>query len=139
MKPCCPLLFSTLSQGVLQPVVSDKTSGSKMLKKARSFRDDLKVRIKRRPSTGVQQMIPQEAKNGKVKDRAKGDNPSGDEHEADDVSTRTESSVCVCVCVCVCVRACVFVICIFTFMRACMPVRAHTSIETHFVLQSVMT
>ena len=61
-----------------------------MLKKARSFRDDIKVRIKRRPSTGVQQMIPQDAKNGKVKDRAKGDNPSGDEHEAtDDVSTQS--------------------------------------------------
>lgn len=63
--------------------VTERTSGSKMLKKARSFRDDIKVRIKRRPSTGVQQMIPSD-KN--VKGKSKADIPSGDEHDGDDVS-----------------------------------------------------
>ncbi|KAH9488884.1 Rap guanine nucleotide exchange factor 1 [Bulinus truncatus] len=37
----------------------EKTSGSKMLKKAQSFREDIRNRIRRRPSTGVQQMIPE--------------------------------------------------------------------------------
>ncbi|KAI8779379.1 rap guanine nucleotide exchange factor 1, partial [Biomphalaria glabrata] len=45
----------------------EKTSGSKMLKKAQSFREDLRNRIRRRPSTGVQQMIPE------GKGRKKGD------------------------------------------------------------------
>ncbi|KAL8600828.1 hypothetical protein ACOMHN_056486 [Nucella lapillus] len=74
------------SRDEVSSFVKDKTSGSKMLKKARSFRDDLKVRIKRRPSTGFQQMIPpfaQDLRNGKVKDRARGEVTSGDEHEAD--------------------------------------------------------
>ena len=31
--------------------LSDKTSGSRMLKKARSFKEDMKGFIKRRPST----------------------------------------------------------------------------------------
>ncbi|XP_041369599.1 rap guanine nucleotide exchange factor 1-like isoform X2 [Gigantopelta aegis] len=37
---------------------TEKSSGSKMLKKARSFREDIKCKIKRRPSSGAQQMIP---------------------------------------------------------------------------------
>ena len=35
-------------------LISEKTSGSKMLKKARSFREDIKVLIKRRPSSSSQ-------------------------------------------------------------------------------------
>ncbi|XP_046542750.1 LOW QUALITY PROTEIN: rap guanine nucleotide exchange factor 1-like [Haliotis rubra] len=42
-----------------QPMTEEKSSGSKMLKKAKSFRDDIKTKIKRRPSTGAQQMIPE--------------------------------------------------------------------------------
>lgn len=69
---------------------AEKTAGSKMLKKARSFRDDIKVRIKRRPSAGVQQMIP-DSKNVKV--RGKGDNPSGDELDGDDETERLRAEV----------------------------------------------
>lgn len=33
--------------------ISEKTSGSKMLKKAKSFRDDVKNKLKRRPSSSA--------------------------------------------------------------------------------------
>ena len=58
-----------------------------MLKKARSFRDDLKVRIKRRPSTGVQQMIPQDVK-GQVQVKVKPNKGENEEEQeaTDDVS-----------------------------------------------------
>ncbi|XP_055898157.1 rap guanine nucleotide exchange factor 1-like isoform X3 [Biomphalaria glabrata] len=52
---------------ILEDHPAEKTSGSKMLKKAQSFREDLRNRIRRRPSTGVQQMIPE------GKGRKKGD------------------------------------------------------------------
>ncbi|XP_012945561.1 rap guanine nucleotide exchange factor 1 [Aplysia californica] len=58
----------------------EKTSGSKMLKKAQSFREDIKNKIRRRPSTGVQQMIP----DGKGNRKSKGDVTPGEGRSGDD-------------------------------------------------------
>ncbi|XP_050413397.2 rap guanine nucleotide exchange factor 1 isoform X2 [Patella vulgata] len=54
----------SLSLTGLDPLmeIPEKSSGSKMLKKARSFRDDIKTKIKRRPSTGAEKMIPESVK-----------------------------------------------------------------------------
>ncbi|CAG5124661.1 unnamed protein product, partial [Candidula unifasciata] len=61
---------------------AQKTSGSKMLKKAQSFREDIRNRIRRRPSTGVQQMFPE----GKAKRKEDGTgtelNPADDDMES---------------------------------------------------------
>ncbi|BFZ19943.1 hypothetical protein BsWGS_22981 [Bradybaena similaris] len=61
---------------------NEKTSGSKMLKKAQSFREDIRNRIRRRPSTGVQQMFP----DGKGKRKGDGSvselNPADDDMES---------------------------------------------------------
>ncbi|CAL1536377.1 unnamed protein product [Lymnaea stagnalis] len=49
-----------------------------MLKKAQSFREDIRNRIRRRPSTGVQQMIP-DGKGRKKGDVTVSDLPAGDD------------------------------------------------------------
>ena len=63
--------------------ISEKTSSSKMLKKARSFREDFKVLIKRRPSSSSQHGSPAGSKPKIQVTRA---GSLGDGH--DDVSNR---------------------------------------------------
>ena len=63
-------------------IISEKTSGSKMLKKARSFREDIKVLIKRRPSSSSQH--GQSPGTGKPKIQVTRAGSLGDGH--DDVS-----------------------------------------------------
>ncbi|XP_059151465.1 rap guanine nucleotide exchange factor 1-like isoform X2 [Physella acuta] len=65
----------------------ERTPGSKMLKKAQSFREDIRNRIRRRPSTGVQQMIAD------GKGRRKGDIIVPESHIGDDDMEQLKSAM----------------------------------------------